>query len=80
MRRRLAVLLVASAFIAWPAPEAPARSLPVHAVAAKSCSAGYKHAVIGGAHKCLRRGQFCAMRYRSTYRRYGFNCAGGRLR
>jgi hypothetical protein len=44
------------------------------AVAAKSCSGSYTHAVIGGAQKCLRRGEFCAHRYASQYRRYGFSC------
>jgi hypothetical protein len=42
---------------------------------AKSCSAGYVHAVIGGAQKCLRRGEFCAHRYAKQYRHYGFTCS-----
>jgi hypothetical protein len=74
MRRRLAVLLAAVALVAWPAAQAPAHTAPVKAVAAHSCSSGYKHAVIGGSHKCLRRGQYCAKAYRSTYRRYGYVC------
>ena len=77
MRRRLAVLLAASALVAWPVAQAPARPAQpaaIQAVVAKPCSAGYKHAVIGGAHKCLRRGQFCARRYDSKYHRYGFHC------
>lgn len=80
--RRIAVLLAALALAAaGPAGSAEAtRSGGPSAVAAKSCGAGYTHAVIGGAHKCLRRGQFCAARYRSTYRSYGFRCSGGRLR
>ncbi len=41
---------------------------------AKSCSGGYIHATIGGAQKCLRRGEYCARRYASQYRRYGFVC------
>jgi hypothetical protein len=41
---------------------------------AKPCSSGYTHAVIGGAHKCLRRGQFCAHGYDRQYHRYGFHC------
>lgn len=41
---------------------------------ARTCSPGYVHAVIGGAEKCLRRGEFCAHRYASQYRRYGFSC------
>jgi hypothetical protein len=42
--------------------------------AAKPCSAGYKHAVIGDAHKCLRRGQFCARTRDRDYHRYGYHC------
>jgi hypothetical protein len=41
---------------------------------AKSCSAGYIHGVIGGAQKCLRRGEYCAHSYATQYHRYGFNC------
>jgi hypothetical protein len=41
---------------------------------ARSCSSGYKHAVIGGQEKCLRAGEFCAHRYDSQYRRYGYRC------
>lgn len=44
------------------------------AVAAKSCKAGYVHAVIGGQQKCLRRGEFCAHGDQRQYKRYGFNC------
>jgi hypothetical protein len=47
---------------------------------AKSCSSGYKHAKIGGAHKCLRAGQYCAKRYDRQYHRYGFHCHGKRLK
>ena len=42
--------------------------------AAKSCSSGYKHAVIGGQHKCLRRGQFCAHGKDGQYHKYGYHC------
>ncbi len=41
---------------------------------AKSCSAGYKHASIGGEQKCLRHGEFCSNRYASQYKRYGYAC------
>jgi hypothetical protein len=68
---RLAVLAVATAFAAAPAV-APAAA-PT-AIAAKSCSSTYTRAVIGGVHKCLRVGQFCAHRYDRQYHRYGFNC------
>ncbi len=44
------------------------------AAVAKSSTSGYKHAVIGGSHKCLRRGQFCARSRDSQYHRYGYHC------
>lgn len=86
LKRRLALLLVAGALGGLPAaaaaPAQPATS--PQAVSAKTCSSGWKHAVIGGSHKCLRRGQLCARRYKRQYRRYGFRCnrrdADGRWR
>jgi hypothetical protein len=48
--------------------------LPPAAVAAKTCSAGYTHAIIGGAQKCLRRGEYCAVADRRQYPRYGYVC------
>lgn len=75
MRRRLAILFAAAALVAWPAVPAHAQpSSPVAAAAAKPCSSGYKHAVIGGSHKCLRRGQFCARARERDYHRYGYHC------
>jgi hypothetical protein len=41
---------------------------------AKSCSSGFTHAVIGGAQKCLRAGEFCTHAFDSQYRRYGYRC------
>jgi hypothetical protein len=73
MSRRLAAVVAAIA-LAGTAGAIGAPALPVHAAVAKPCSAGYRHAVIGGAHKCLRRGQFCARRYDSQYHKYGFHC------
>jgi hypothetical protein len=47
---------------------------------AKTCSAGYKHAVINGAHKCLRKGQYCAKGADRQYHKYSFHChSTGRL-
>jgi hypothetical protein len=68
--------VTACAFAAAPAvapdfdgsPAAPASAM------AKSCSSGYTHAVIRGAHKCLRRGQFCARSADRQYHRYGYHC------
>jgi hypothetical protein len=76
MKRRLAALAVAAAAFAA-APYAPVLSgtplAPAEAVA-KTCSSGFKHAVINGAPKCLRRGQFCAPAADRQYRRYGYRC------
>jgi hypothetical protein len=32
-------------------------------------------ATIGGAHKCLGPGEYCATRYERQYERYGFVCS-----
>ena len=84
MKRRLATLATAaSVFAAAPAaaPIFGTAALAPSAAIAKTCSSGFKHAVISGSHKCLRRGQFCARAKDSTYHRYGFHChkrdAGG---
>lgn len=71
MRHRLAHLL-AVASIAGGVAAIPAASPPV--ALAKTCSSGYKHAVIGGSQKCLRVGEFCARRYQRQYKRYGYTC------
>lgn len=34
-----------------------------------------KRAKIGGQSKCIARGQYCARRHQSDYRRYGFSCS-----
>jgi hypothetical protein len=53
-------LAVAVAAVA-PAVGSTGASAPVPAVASKSCSSGYVHAVMpDGSHKCLRVGQFCS--------------------
>jgi hypothetical protein len=85
VKRRLASLAVAaSVFAAAPAvtPVFSGPGVAPPAAIAKTCSSGYKHAVISGSHKCLRRGQFCARAKDRTYHRYGFHChkrdAGGR--
>jgi hypothetical protein len=77
VKRRLAALAVAvSVFAAAPAVTPIVVGSPVtpSVAMAKTCSSGYKHAVIGGSEKCLRRGQFCARAKDSTYHRYGFHC------
>jgi len=56
--------LLAAAPLAAPAAQAPHASI-----------ATCKGATIGGQHKCVARGQFCAVRYASQYRRYGLSCS-----
>jgi hypothetical protein len=73
--RRLAVLvaiLVAAGSTATASPAHTAAAGPAGAL--KTCSSGYKHAVIAGAEKCLRAGEFCTHAYDSQYRRYGYRC------
>ncbi|MGB2875649.1 MAG: hypothetical protein WBB76_09290 [Gaiellaceae bacterium] len=75
MKKRLLLAALASAAAVaagTTAPAAPAQFAPV--AVTKTCSAGYTHAVIGGAEKCLRAGEYCAHRYDRQYRRYGYRC------
>jgi hypothetical protein len=75
MQKRFAALIAAAALTAGaPVASAPAHTGDAHVVAAKSCSSGWKHAIIGGQHKCLRRGQFCARSRDREYHRYGYHC------
>jgi hypothetical protein len=74
MRRKFVAALAAITLAGAAAAPAIAPSHAGQAVMAKPCSSGWKHAVIGGEHKCLRRGQFCARRYDSQYHRYGYHC------
>jgi hypothetical protein len=79
MKKHITGTIAALAILAPAATPAPAAE-PT-AVVAHSCSAGYRHATIGGEHKCLHAGQYCARRYQAKYHRKGFHCkASGRLR
>ena len=76
MKQRLAILLAVLAATFGGATVAPAAE-PLGiapAASAKPCGSGWRHAVIGGRHKCLRVGQFCARRYDRQYHRYGYHC------
>ena len=44
------------------------------AVAAKTCPAGFTHAVIGGKQKCLHAGEYCSHSEAGQYRPYHFVC------
>jgi hypothetical protein len=71
-----AISLIGGTAVVAPAATPVARPT----VVLKACSAGFTHAIIGGSHKCLRRGQFCASASKRQYVRYGFRCVAGRLR
>ncbi len=75
LKRRLFLAVLACAAALAGGTAAPASSSHAAPVAiTKTCHGSYTHAVIGGVHKCLRAGQFCAHRYDSQYRRYGYRC------
>lgn len=89
MKRSLVlVLILLAGALGAAAPAASSAVAPVRATAqplalVKSCSSRYRHAIIGGEHKCLGTGQFCAKRNEGIYRRHGFTCkpgSDGRLR
>jgi hypothetical protein len=60
------------------ADRAPAVSLSP-ASELKRCKPGFRHALIGRKHECLRRGARCRRRLDRQYHRYGFHCHSGRL-
>jgi hypothetical protein len=82
LRRTIAAMATAGAIAVPSFPTAvsaqPASGLT--AVAATSCSGGYKSAKINGVHKCLRAGEFCTHAYDHRtptpypYSRYGYRC------
>jgi hypothetical protein len=72
MSKTLAAVAVAVG-LAGAAPAVAPAHQPI-AIAAKTCSGSFVHAVIGGQQKCLRRGEFCAHRYNRQYHRYGYSC------
>jgi hypothetical protein len=64
-----AVVLLAAAALAAPG------AAPASPVAHVSCSSGFRSATIGGSHKCLHGGEYCARRYERQYERYGYECS-----
>jgi hypothetical protein len=73
MRQRILVLCVALVAAAGAGATAPSTTAASAAVA-KTCRAGYVHAVIHGEEKCLHAGEFCRHSLDRVYRRYGFRC------
>jgi hypothetical protein len=51
-----------------------ALALGASGAAAKSCSSGFTHAVIGGQQKCLHAGEYCSHAEARQYRHYHFVC------
>jgi hypothetical protein len=74
--RRLQILFAAfvAATAIGAASAAPVPAAHTPAAVVKTCSSGYKHAVIGGAQKCLRAGEFCTHSLDRQYRHYGYRC------
>lgn len=69
MNRKLVSLAVAAALVG----AAPVGHVPIATGA--SVQTACTPATIGGKHKCIARGQFCARRYQSDYKRYGLSCS-----
>ena len=80
--RMLLVALVTALSLAITPGLAASEPQPPLAHAAHSCSAGYKHAVTPGGHRCLRAGQYCSTKsgYQKVYKSNGYVCSGGRLK
>jgi hypothetical protein len=51
-----------------------ALALGASGAVARSCPAGFTHAVIGGEQKCLHAGEYCSHAEARQYRRYHFVC------
>lgn len=71
LRSSATALLAAGALAAAAAPA----TAPASPVAHVSCSSGFTSATIGGSHKCLHGGEYCARRYERQYERYGYECS-----
>ena len=73
-----AALAFPAAASAHPATMSTTRHLTL--VPAKTCSAGYKKGTINGVVKCLRAGEYCSIKYKKQYVKYGFTCSGSPAR
>jgi hypothetical protein len=71
MRKRTIAFFVAAALIGG----APAASASTASSSGATAHASCTRATIGGKHKCIARGQFCARRYQRDYRRNGYSCS-----
>ena len=82
MKRLVAIVALSLSLVAPSAVSA--HPTPVghstRVVASKSCSSGYVKGTIGGAVKCLRSGEYCSIKYKAQYVKYGFKCSGSPAR
>lgn len=70
-RKSLPVAAIAMLALALaPGPEASATQPVAHVACSRDVPA-----TIGGRHKCLGPGEYCATRYERQYERYGFVCS-----
>ena len=72
VRRILAAGPVSATLAVAPAAVAQEHSARPTVVSPKTCSAGFKHAVIDGDEKCLKRGTFCKHSADRHYRAMAF--------
>ena len=70
MRTRLSLLAATAAIAVVPSGAVSLARADNGPIATAAC----KSARIGGARKCIARGQFCARGHASDYRRYGLSC------
>lgn len=71
MRRPVALVVAIAAICALADPASSQSASPrAHIACTRDVSA-----VIGGRHKCLGSGEYCATRYERQYERYGFECS-----
>jgi hypothetical protein len=80
MKRRFALLAAILATIVAAGPGTAVAQPSSTLALTKTCSHSYTRGVVGGQVKCLRRGEYCAVRYKSQYVRYGFRCYGSPAR
>ena len=70
LKRAVAALVIGLAVAAGAGSSANA----VQPIARAACSRDIP-AIIGGKHKCLGPGEYCALRYERQYEHYGFECS-----
>jgi curli biogenesis system outer membrane secretion channel CsgG len=71
MKTRRIAAVVAALALAGAAPTAGVQASTSGPTAYAACT----KAKIGGASKCIARGQYCARSHQRDYKRYGFSCS-----